>query len=696
MKNMASNFSEENIRLTANIDFIYKNQNLFGSKIIKLVELKLSNYEIPNFIGISKDTINTYFNSNIKNKDIEKLLENEVKKQIPASSYAIRSSAFNEDGALSSNAGLFMSQVNVPLEKIYDAVLEIVLDAKKKTNNHFSVIIQEYIKPDYNGVLFTRNPLNLYNLVIEWNLKDSLEVVQGGYFNQITLPFNLNKDFKNKPFISLLDLVNICKSIEQKYNFPQDVEWVIKNKKIYILQTRNITSLSKNDYENFIFLDQNIKEFNYFYSKKDLQESFDKPLPLTESILRNLYSKNNAIHSAYKKIGVLYNPIDIFLRFKNEIYVDKEKELKQLFPSYSYFGGNKPKPHLQNFKGFFTTFLNIYKFSSFSLNQDKIIKSLEDFKIKIENFNKNENNNFLDTLNLLNEVYSEIFLINLITDKTQKDIQFYLKNEDHSLLELLNSKIDDLNEINLKRLEFNNLNIDLFGNSLNISDENPFLKTEINYIKLNNDLEIDLWWKKLPFFQRILLKKKITFLIYLQSFREQGRWLSVFCINILRNKLKKQAIKLNLDDYRILYFANLEEIINNNIDIVKLYNRKSEFEKDYKFYFPVNITNLDLFNNQKSYGVSPGAIKGKVVSLGDKNIKNCILLVEKLDSTLVNHFKEIKGIISLEGGLLSHLAIMAREAGMPVVIDPNAKFKIPINSVVEIDGLKGTINLIKE
>jgi len=48
-------------------------------------------------------------------------------------------------------------------------------------------------------------------------------------------------------------------------------------------------------------------------------------------------------------------------------------------------------------------------------------------------------------------------------------------------------------------------------------------------------------------------------------------------------------------------------------------------------------------------------------------LKNKIVVVQTLNPELITYFDYISGIISVQGSLLSHLAIVARERKIPVV-----------------------------
>ena len=182
----------------------------------------------------------------------------EIQKRLKCNRYIVRSSANVEDSSNLSWAGCFDSIPNVSIENLEEAVITC-LDSK---NNHrvkeymklhnvckeikISVIIQEYIKSDYNGVAFSTNPVsgneNEYVIEIQKGLTGN---VVGGFGNSETLIID-----KKKPIIASVNLdkktitklIEIIKKIEEVLKNKVDIEFLISNGKIYITQARPITT----------------------------------------------------------------------------------------------------------------------------------------------------------------------------------------------------------------------------------------------------------------------------------------------------------------------------------------------------------------------------------------------------------------------------------------------------------------------
>lgn len=74
-----------------------------------------------------------------------------------------------------------------------------------------------------------------------------------------------------------------------------------------------------------------------------------------------------------------------------------------------------------------------------------------------------------------------------------------------------------------------------------------------------------------------------------------------------------------------------------------------------------------------------------------------VLVVATLDPDLATILPRLAGLVSETGSVLSHLAIMAREYGVPAVVGvPDALTRFPAGSRVSVDGTTGEVELVEE
>ncbi|WP_280206532.1 PEP/pyruvate-binding domain-containing protein [Nocardia cyriacigeorgica] len=95
-------------------------------------------------------------------------------------------------------------------------------------------------------------------------------------------------------------------------------------------------------------------------------------------------------------------------------------------------------------------------------------------------------------------------------------------------------------------------------------------------------------------------------------------------------------------------------------------------------------------------GVGAGGGSGRgVVHIGDNPPPGSVLVVRHLDPRLAVVVPCLAGLIAETGSPLSHVAILAREQGIPVVVGyPDATRRLPDGAVVELDGRTGSVRVI--
>ena len=248
---------------------------------------------------IIKKCINSYMDGNINVKEcsdiiyrgfISGIIPDVLKSEIYSAYHknklnmvAVRSSANLEDLPNASFAGqhdtfLSVPNLDVALLRIKECwasiwnVNAIKYRQEKDFNQNnvcLAIIIQEMLKPEISGVTFTFNAISMKKEEIVINAGRGLgeEVVSGRscpdtyiyntknkkvFYMSVNGKIVLEKYCIATPIIneSILHrgmierLVKKCKKIESHFALPQDIEWALCKKRLYILQSRPITNIS--------------------------------------------------------------------------------------------------------------------------------------------------------------------------------------------------------------------------------------------------------------------------------------------------------------------------------------------------------------------------------------------------------------------------------------------------------------------
>jgi phosphohistidine swiveling domain-containing protein len=263
-------------------------EDLAGAKGYHLSKMIQSGYPVPEGFVILSNAFD-YFPQNKKTLSEAFLNELEMElKTIGAKKYMVRSSAIGEDGADSSFAGQLSSFISSSqIEDItahihscwksYDR--ENVKTYQNKTGkqlNGMAVVVQTLIEPDYAGVIFTRNPSNETELLIEY-VEGHAEKLVSGEVNPESFTVSItSKTELNKTPIPFKEGVKLAIKLEKFYKSPLDIEWAIKNNIFYIVQARPITTTAKSK--------------KIYWSNTNVNENYPDALtPLLYSIARDSY-----------------------------------------------------------------------------------------------------------------------------------------------------------------------------------------------------------------------------------------------------------------------------------------------------------------------------------------------------------------------------------------------------------------------
>lgn len=204
---------------------------------------------------------------------------------------AVRSSATAEDSSIASWAGELESYLNVTEKTLLDSVKKCwsslftprAIFYRFEKNLHdqkvsVAVVIQKMVQSDISGICFTVHPVteDKNQLIIEAGYGLGEAIVSGSITpdsyvvdkkEDVLIDINIsrqereivrngekgikwvsvlktNQEKQKLTGAQIMKLAKICMDIEKHYKKPQDIEWAIEKGKIYITQSRPITTLN--------------------------------------------------------------------------------------------------------------------------------------------------------------------------------------------------------------------------------------------------------------------------------------------------------------------------------------------------------------------------------------------------------------------------------------------------------------------
>lgn len=371
----------------------------------------------------------------------------------------------------------------------------------------------------------------------------------------------------------------------------------------------------------------------FYFEKTEVCDVAPRPSPETFQLLQEIYATNGPIDRAYRSQGITYTDTHFLRLIAGELFIDRERELRSLFPSHSYFSTDPYSPKQVTLKGFWTSFKNTGRLQNLLGNFDALSTDCADRLQKplISTTIDVAKKDFLHD-------YELIFTINLLAGQSITRLQRALPSS-ISIAEALSYFPSSLPSAWEAPAE-------LVGNTLDLADGSPFI-SQIGEPKT----------------QTIPLGIPPDLLFAAQSFlrlREYGRWLAIRHINHLRALL---SIRVDLPE-----------------------------EGKAPTSLPSIITDQKLPSAPiKSVGVSAGIATGELVTTPKAG---GILVVSALSPAMVAHIPMLAGVIADHGSVLSHFAIVAREAGFPVVVKYPTKTLL-IGQTATIDGGTGSVTLGK-
>lgn len=260
---------------------------LVGGKAANLAKLHELGYTVPSwfvvtsaafYATLSLKQASKFHSATADIKDIQEVVENisvsdSFKRNIDectlglstSNLFAVRSSAFYEDGSKHSFAGQLDSYLEVEGNDVAAAVIKVWQSAFSRRIMAYrqlnglpilikapAVIVQVMIQPDFAGVSFSIDPVsgdrstalvcstqgNGEKLVSGEVDGNTYRVASNGTITEKTI----TQDAPSDQWIS--KIAASAREIATRLNAAQDVEWALKKNQLYMLQTRPITSIS--------------------------------------------------------------------------------------------------------------------------------------------------------------------------------------------------------------------------------------------------------------------------------------------------------------------------------------------------------------------------------------------------------------------------------------------------------------------
>lgn len=305
-----------------------------GCSLVKMTKLKLP---VPKGYVILADAFETGKIKGAARQEIEALAHTLSTNK----TYAVRSSALNEDGNNASFAGQYETITNVKANAISEAIMQVISSAdservreysanieRDNSNTGIAIVVQEFIEAEFAGVLFTSDALTQSADTMVCNfVKGAGEALVSGAQNAYEFRINAIRfcyegDDAMRPYAH--KLFNYASIIRNHYGVPMDIEWAVSAGKVHILQARPITTLRRANPDTYEV--NGSKAGRYLLTRTNVGEIFMKPLsPMTYSILEEINKLVGIPHALDTICGQPFMNISVLCSMLISLGMPKEK-----------------------------------------------------------------------------------------------------------------------------------------------------------------------------------------------------------------------------------------------------------------------------------------------------------------------------------------------------------------------------------
>ncbi len=232
-----------------------------GGKAATLARLFRSGYRVPDGFVILPSAFTEDILTDESWAEVQKYIAH-LRQKSSDGSLAVRSSAVCEDTAQASFAGEFETVLDAHTDaQIRDAILKVrrsrqsdrvqaysQAQAMEQKDHEIAVIVQRLIRADLSGVLFTVDPVTGDQMHMTGNFVEGLgEKLVSGQANAQVFTFERPEGTYSGPdelSRHARTLYRNAVRLEKELGSPQDIEWAIAGGRLYILQSRPITTLN--------------------------------------------------------------------------------------------------------------------------------------------------------------------------------------------------------------------------------------------------------------------------------------------------------------------------------------------------------------------------------------------------------------------------------------------------------------------
>ncbi|MFY9340868.1 MAG: PEP/pyruvate-binding domain-containing protein [Planctomycetota bacterium] len=228
---------------------------------------------------------------------------------------AVRSSAVGEDSATASMAGMFRTELDVPVPALAVAVGRVIASYRGRSGG---VVVQSFRRAQYSGVLFTVDPAHAGRLLVELVAGGCDELVSGRATPKSFRFGRVTRELvgEQAPPLPLDDLLALAARVEALFGRPQDIEWVHADGRFQLVQARDITVQPGQDKKAAAIEAERGRLLAAFAAspadevvleQTEISELLPAPTTYSLALFQSLWEAGGTVDRACRSLGVPYD-----------------------------------------------------------------------------------------------------------------------------------------------------------------------------------------------------------------------------------------------------------------------------------------------------------------------------------------------------------------------------------------------------
>lgn len=469
--------------------------------------------------------------------------------------------------------------------------------------------------------------------------------------------------FDGRPIYTSYYMIAIAKQLPKryKYKWPEILLYFIKDKMTFISDYSDLRKAGKKHFNTWLMNDKNLKKIEFDFDKaiRELNKFYRK---ISNIYLDSLNDKQ--LFGIYNKWFKLY--IDFWT--------------SGLVPELANWGGEQIlkeelSKKIKNEKDFITAFEKLAAPERLSFYQEEQLKLLN-----LKKYEKTKNFN-----NLLKEHVKKYFWIrNNYFEQKVLNKEYFKK------------QLADMEEVHLKINDIENIP------KKTINDKQIIIKK----CKLNKKIE--------------KISKRLSYSIWLQDLRKKNIFTTNHYIDLFLKEISKRK-KIRFLDLKFYSGEEILKLLKNNkkisnsvinqrkkVCLLHYYLGNLKFETEEKTYEKVKLFLIKKVDKKIGFlkglvvSFGKGVVKGKVrILLTPRNLNKMeegeVLVAPLTSPDYVVAMRKAAAVVTDEGGMTSHAAIVSRELGITCIVGTKIATRLLKNGMkVEVDANLGRVKILEK